>query len=331
MKNVKTVPMAPQTVGAIMSREPLMLPPLMRAREALARLRQVGLPKDFMTNCYVVGEDLSLLGLFTVRDLIMAAEHTKLEQIMAPPAAVLAPEDDQEQAVALMDRLELVELPVVDGENRLVGTVTAEDAMDVLQAEATEDMEMMAAILPSQRPYLQTKVWDLYKNRVLWLLLLMVSAAFTGAIITHFEAALAAQVALTAFIPMLMDTGGNCGSQSSVTVIRGLSLGEIQYRDWLRVAWKELRVGLLCGATLAAVNLLRLSLLSHLDFRVSLVVSLTLAVTVLVSKLLGCFLPILASRLHLDPAVMASPLITTIADAVSLMVYFRIASILLGV
>lgn len=331
MKNVKTVPVTPQTVGAIMSREPLMLSPLMRAREALVRLRQVGLPKDFMTNCYVVGEDYSLLGLFTVRDLIMAAEHTKLEQIMAPPAAVLSPEDDQELAVSLMDRLELVEMPVVDGEDRLVGTVTAEDAMDVLQEEATEDMEMMAAILPSQRPYLQTKVWDLYKNRVLWLLLLMVSAAFTGAIITHFEAALAAQVVLTAFIPMLMDTGGNCGSQSSVTVIRGLSLGEIQYRDWLRVAWKELRVGLLCGATLAAVNLLRLTLLSHLDLRVSLVVSLTLLVTVLVSKLLGCFLPILASRLRLDPAVMASPLITTIADAVSLMVYFRIASVLLGV
>lgn len=331
MKNMNTVPMVPQTVGAIMSREPLMLPPLMRAREALVRLRQVGLPKDFMTNCYVVGEDYTLLGLFTVRDLIMAAEHTKLDQIMAPPAAVLSPEEDQELAVSLMDRLELVELPVVDGENRLVGTVTAEDAIDVLQAEATEDMEMMAAILPSERPYLQTRVWDLYKNRVLWLLLLMVSAAFTGAIITHFEAALAAQVVLTAFIPMLMDTGGNCGSQSSVTIIRGLSLGDIQYKDCLRVAWKELRVGLLCGLTLAAVNLLRLSLLDHLEFRVSLTVSLTLVVTVLVSKLLGCFLPILASRLRLDPAVMASPLITTIADAVSLMVYFRIAAALLGV
>jgi len=329
-KNMTCVPAVPQTVGAIMSREPLMLAPLMRAREALVRLRQVGVPRDFMTNCYVVDEEYRLLGLFTVRDLIMAPDHQRLEQFMVQPKACLLPGDDQEIAVSLMDRLELVELPVVDGEGRLVGTVTAEDAMDVLQAEATEDMERMAAILPSERPYFQTRVWELYKSRVVWLLLLMVSAAFTGAIITHFESALAAQVILTAFIPMLMDTGGNCGSQSSVTVIRGLSLGEIQYRDWLKVGWKEIRVGLLCGVTLAVVNLLRLSLLDGLEMKVALTVSLTLVVTVVVSKLLGCFLPILASRLRMDPAVMASPLITTIADAISLIVYFRIAALLLG-
>ena len=263
---------APQTVGAIMSREPLMLSPKMRGREALVRLRQVGVPKDFMTNCYVVDDD-----------------------------------------------------------NRLVGTLTAEDAMDVLQEEATEDMERMAAMSPSERPYFQTRVWDIYKNRVVWLLLLMVSASITGAIITHYETALAAQVVLTAFIPMLMDTGGNCGSQSSVTVIRGLSLGEIRYSDWLRVAWKEIRVGALCGGTLALVNLVKLMTFNHLDAQVALVVSLTLVVTVVVSKLLGCFLPILASRVHLDPAVMASPLITTIADAISLVVYFRIAVALLGI
>ncbi len=329
-KNMTCVPAVPQTVGAIMSREPLMLAPLMRAREALVRLRQVGVPRDFMTNCYVVDEEYRLLGLFTVRDLIMAPDHQRLEQFMVQPKACLLPGDDQEIAVSLMDRLELVELPVVDGEGRLVGTVTAEDAMDVLQAEATEDMERMAAIRPSERPYFQTRVWELYKSRVVWLLLLMVSAAFTGAIITHFESALAAQVILTAFIPMLMDTGGNCGSQSSVTVIRGLSLGEIQCRDWLKVGWKEIRVGLLCGATLAVVNLLRLSLLDGLGMKVALTVSLTLVVTAVVSKLLGCFLPILASRLRMDPAVMASPLITTIADAISLIVYFRIAALLLG-
>ena len=330
MKNTVFMPIL-GTVGAIMSREPMMLAPKMRAREALVRLRQVGVPKDFMTNCYVVDEEYRLLGLLTVQDLIMAPDHRRIEEVMTPPAGVLHPEDDQERAVTLMDRLDLVELPVTDEEGRLVGTVTAEDAMEVLQAEATEDMERMAAILPSERPYLATRVWDLYKNRVLWLLLLMVSAALTGTIITHYETALAAQVVLTAFIPMLMDTGGNCGSQSSVTIIRGLSLGEIRYGDWLRVAWKEARVGILCGATLAAVNMLRLMLLDRLDFRVSLVVSLTLLVTVLVSKLLGCFLPILASRLHLDPAVMASPLITTIADAISLVVYFRIAVALLGI
>lgn len=322
---------APQTVGAIMSREPLVLSPKMRAREALVRLRQVGVPEDFMTNCYVVEEDYTLLGILTVRDLIMAQESTRLEQAMSSPVGVLAPQDDQEAAVALMDRLDLVELPVVDEENRLVGTLTAEDAMEVLQAEATEDMERMAAMSPSQRPYFQTRVWDIYKNRVVWLLLLMVSASVTGAIITHYESALAAQVVLTAFIPMLMDTGGNCGSQASVTIIRGLSLGEIRYRDWMRVAWKETRVGLLCGATLALVNLAKLTLLNHLELPVALVVSLTLMVTVVVSKLLGCFLPILASRLGMDPAVMASPLITTLADAISLVVYFRIAVTLLGI
>lgn len=330
MKNTVFMPI-PGTVGAVMSREPMMLAPRMRAREALVRLRQVGVPKDFMTNCYVVDEEYQLMGLLTVRDLIMAPDHRRMEEVMTPPAGVLHPEDDQERAVTLMDRLDLVELPVTDDKGRLVGTVTAEDAMEVLQAEATEDMERMAAILPSERPYLATRVWDLYKNRVLWLLLLMVSAALTGAIITYYETALAAQVVLTAFIPMLMDTGGNCGSQSSVTIIRGLSLGEIRYGDWLRVAWKEARVGVLCGTTLAVVNMLRLMLLDRLAFRVSLVVSLTLLVTVLVSKLLGCFLPILASRLRLDPAVMASPLITTIADAISLVVYFRIAVALLGI
>lgn len=318
-----------QRVEEIMSREPLALSPMMRAGEALARLRQVGVPRDFMANCYVVDEHFCLLGLVTVRDLIMAPTGKRLDQFMAQPAAQLHPEDDQERAVEEMDRLDQVELPVVDEQDRLVGTVTADDAMDVMQAEATEDMERMAAMAPSERPYLRTRVWDLYRSRIFWLLLLMLSAAFTGAIITHFENALAAQVVLTAFIPMLMDTGGNCGSQSSVTVIRGLSLGEIKSGDWLRVMWKELQVGLLCGGTLAAVNMARLCLLGSTDFPVALAVSLTLIVTVTCAKLLGCCLPILASQMKLDPAVMASPLITTIADAVSLVVYFRIAVCLL--
>ncbi len=330
-KNLAMIPAAPDTVGAIMSREPLVLSPLMRAREALARLRQVGIPKDFMTNCYVVDEEGILMGLFTVRDLIMAPDHKRLDQFMSPPAEELRPEDDQELAVSRMDQLDLVELPVIDGVGHLVGTVTADDAMDVLQDEATEDMEKMAAILPSERPYLETRVVDLYRSRVLWLLLLMVSATFTGAIITHFETALAAQVVLTAFIPMLMDTGGNCGSQSSVTIIRGLSLGEIHTGDCLKVAWKEAQVGLLCGATLAAVNFVRLLVFSKVSFAVALTVSLTLIVTVITSKLLGCFLPIAADRLHMDPAVMASPLITTIADAISLLVYFQIAVALLHI
>ena len=318
-----------ETVETVMVRDPLILSPLMRAREALARLRQVGVPRDFMANCYVADEGGRLLGSFTLRELVMAPDHRRLDQVMSPPPALLRPEDDRERAAALMDRTGCVELPVVDGEGRLVGTVTAGGVLEVLREEATEDMERMAAIRPSERPYLQTRVWDLYRSRVLWLLLLMVSAAFTGAIITRYEAALAAQVALTAFIPMLMDTGGNCGSQSSVTVIRGLSLGEIGFGDWWRVAWKELRVGLLCGVTLAGVNLIRLTVLGHLELSVALVVTLTLLVTVVASKLLGCFLPLAASALRLDPAVMASPLITTISDAISLVVYFRIAALLL--
>ena len=275
MKNniLYTAPAAQDTVAAVMSREPLFLSPRMTAREALARLRQVGIPQDFLTNCYVVDEEGLLLGLLTVRTLLTLPERARLDQAAEAPKAVLAPQEDQERA----------------------------------------------------------RVLDLYRHRVVWLLLLMISASFTGAIITYFEDALAAQVALTAFIPMLMDTGGNCGSQSSVTVIRSLSLGELRWGDWWRASWKELQVGVLCGVTLALVNLARLTLFSQVGTAVALVVSLTLIVTVVSSKLLGCLLPIAASRLGLDPAVMASPLITTIADAVSLLVYFRIAVLLLAI
>ena len=289
---------APRTVAALMSRELSLLSPRMTAREALARLRQVGVPRDLFTNCYVVDEQGRLLGLLTVR--------------------------------ALLDRLDVSELPVTDLDGRLEGAFTAEAALDILREEATEDMERMAAIQPSERPYLRTGVLELYRSRVVWLLLLMVSASFTGAIITYFEDALAAQVVLTAFIPMLMDTGGNCGSQSSVTVIRGLSLGEIPPTGWWPVAWKEFQVGALCGLTLGVVNLARLVLFTQVDFAVALVVTLTLLVTVVISKLLGGLLPMAASRLGLDPAVMASPLITTVADALSLLVYFQIAGALLS-
>lgn len=322
---------ARDTVGAIMWDRPVVLPPLARINEAIERLRQVGLPHPSMNSCYVVAEDYTLLGVLGLRDMLLTRGGVRVEAAMTRPFATIQPEDDQELAAQLMEAFDLLELPVVDKDNRLVGVVTADEAMGVLQEEATEDMEMMAAITPSERPYLDTPVWRIFASRIPWLLLLMLSAAFTGAIIQHFEAALAAQVALTAFIPMLMDTGGNCGSQSSVTVIRGLSLGQIRFGDWLRVLWKELRVGLLCGASLAAVNLLRLTLLTAVSPAVAATVSLTLAVTVLAAKLVGCCLPILAKRLGLDPAVMASPFITTLVDAVSLLAYFGMASLLLGV
>ena len=318
------------SVGRLMAAEPVALPPRMRVNEAIERIRQVGLPGDALSGCYVVEEDYALRGVVTIRTLILSRGSLPLEQVMEPPFVTLQPTDDRELAAQLMREFDLLELPVVDRENRLLGLVTADDAMDVLQEEATEDMEKMAAITPSEQPYLQTGVWGIFRSRILWLMLLMLSATFTGAIITRFEDALRAQVALTAFIPMLMDTGGNCGSQSSVTVIRGLSLGEIQYGDWLRVVWKELRVAVLCGLALAAVIALRILLLDRLDGTIALAVALTLAATVLLSKLIGALLPILARRLGMDPAVMASPLITTVVDTVSLLVYFRIAAALLG-
>ena len=318
------------TVSAIMWLEPVMLPPVARVNEAIERIRQVGLPRPGMNSCYVVAEDYTLLGVLGLRDLLLTKGGVKVETIMTRPFVTVQPEDDRELAAQLMEEFDVLELPVVDGDNRLRGIVTADDAMSVLQEEATEDMEVMSAVTPSERPYLETPACQVFFSRIPWLLLLMLSAAFTGGIIAHFEDALAAQVALTAFIPMLMDTGGNCGSQSSVTVIRGLSLGQICFGDWPKVAWKELRVGFLCAAVLAAVNFFRLLLLSRLSVAVAAVVSLTLAITVMVAKLIGCTLPMLAKRLGFDPAVMASPFITTLVDAVSLLTYFRIASLLLG-
>ena len=332
MKNniLYTAPAAQDTVAAVMSREPLVLSPRMTAREALARLRQVGIPQDFLTNCYVVDEEGLLLGLLTVRTLLTLPERARLDQSAEAPKAVLAPQEDQERAAALLDQLEVSELPVADGSGRLVGTFTAEDALGVLKEEATEDMERMAAIQPSERPYLLTRVLDLYRHRVVWLLLLMISASFTGAIITYFEDALAAQVALTAFIPMLMSTGGNSGSQASVTIIRGLSLNEIQYKDFLRVFWKEIRVGVLCGVTLAAANYVKLLLIDRVSSPVAATVCLTLVLTVVFSKIVGSLLPMGAKKIGLDPAVMASPFISTIVDILSLLIYFQIAALLLG-
>ena len=326
----KNLPVIGDTVAAIM-RQPVVLPPDFRVNEAIERIRQVGLPDANMNHCYVVGEDCTLLGMVSLRALLVTRGGVHLKEVMDHPFVTLQPEDDQELAAQLMQEYDLLELPVVDMDNRLTGVVTADDAMAVLQEEATEDMERMAAMMPSEQPYLESSVVRMFGSRIPWLLLLMLSAAFTGGIIAHLEDALAAQVALTTFIPMLMDTGGNCGSQSSVTVIRGLSLGEVAFSDWLRVLWKETRVSTLCALVLAAVNFLRLLLMTGIGSAVALTVSLTLAATVVLADLVGGLLPILAKRLGFDPAVMASPLITTVVDALSLIVYFRLASWLLGI
>ena len=325
----ENTPVTEDTVAVIM-RQPVVLPPSFRVNEAIERLRQVGPAGAEMNHCCVVDGDGVLLGLVSLRALLLTRGNARLEAVMDPPFATVRPEDDRELAAQLMEEYDLLELPVVDGDNRLEGMVTADDAMTVLQQETTEDMEMMAAMTPSEAPYLESPVVRVFLSRIPWLLLLMISAAFTGGIIAHFEDALAAQVALTAFIPMLMDTGGNCGSQSSVTVIRGLSLGELSFSSWPRVLWKELRTGALCASVLAAVNYLRLLVFSGVGQGVAVTVSLTLAVTVVLADLIGCSLPILARRLGFDPAVMASPFITTLVDAVSLLTYFRLASWLLG-
>lgn len=317
-------------VAAVMWIDPPVLPPRCRVNEAIERIRQVGLPDAGLNSCFVVSEDGTLLGLVGLRTLLLTRGGEQLETVMTHPFATLQPEDDRELAAQLMERYDLPELPVVDQESHLVGVVTAADAMTVLQEEATEDMEVMAAMTPSEEPYFESSIFRLFRSRVVWLMLLMLSATVTGGIISHFEDALAAQVVLTAFIPMLMDTGGNCGSQSSVMVIRGLSLGQIRFSDWGRVMWRETRISALCAAALAAVNFLRLILLSAVSFSVAATVSLTLIATVVLSDLVGGLLPLGAKRLGFDPAVMASPLITTIVDALSLLIYFQMASWLLA-
>ncbi len=324
------------SAGSLMTTEYVDLRPAMTVREAFDHIRHTGVDKETIYICYIIGPTRKLLGLVSVRELLLATPDTVLRDMMETNIISVTTLDDREDVANLFTRYDFTALPVVDRENRLVGIVTVDDAIDVLQEEATEDIEKMAAITPSEHPYLRAKTWEIWKQRIPWLLLLMVSATFTGMIITSFENALAAQAALIAFIPMLMDTGGNCGSQASVTVIRGLSLGDIEFSDLGRVLWKECRVSLLCGASLALVALGKLMLVDRLllhnsgvTLLVSVTVCLTLLLTVVLAKLVGASLPLFAKKLGFDPAVMASPFITTIVDALSLMIYFRIATVLL--
>jgi magnesium transporter len=327
------------SAGSIMTAEFIDLKKYMSVKEAFARIRRIGADKETIYTCFVTSKDRKLEGIVTVRDLIMAEdEDTVIGDIMNEDVIFCTTTDDQEDVSGMFSDYDLLAVPVVDREKRLVGIVTVDDVMDVMEQEATEDMEIMAAITPSDRPYMKTAVFDLWKNRIPWLLILMISATFTGMIITSFEDALAAQVVLTAFIPMLMDTGGNSGSQASVTVIRSLSLGDVEFSDLIHVIWKEFRVSILCGATLAVANFLKILLVDRMLLGnvaitplVAAVVCFTLFLTVICAKFVGCTLPMLAERLHLDPAVMASPFITTIVDAISLLLYFAIAKLLLHI
>ena len=330
------------SAGSIMTTEYVSLRPHMTVEEAILRIRRQGVDKETIYTCYVTAKDRTLMGVVTVKDLLLAEDdEMKIEEVMQKNMAdmiYVSTKTDQEQVAIMFNRYNFLAMPVVDGEHRMVGIVTFDDAMDVMEEEATEDIELMSGMTPSEKPYLRSSPIDLFKNRIPWLMLLMLSATFTGLIITSFEDALAKQVALTAFIPMLMGTGGNSGSQSSVTVIRSLSLNELKFRDIGIVLWKELRTAIMCGIVLAAACFVKIWLIDHMlmhnesiTLMVDLVVCLALCVTVIIAKIVGGILPLIAKVLGADPAVMASPFITTIVDAVSLLVYFVFAKMLLGV
>ena len=326
------------SAGALMTMEYVSLRPDMTVEESILRIRRQGVDKETIYTCYVLSADRTLQGIVTVKDLLLAeSDDTEIKEIMTENVISVSTQDDQEEVAKMFSKYNFLALPVVDTEKRMVGIVTFDDAMDVMEEEATEDMEIMAAMTPSEKSYLKSSPIDLYKHRIPWLMLLMVSATFTGMIISSFESALALLPALTAFIPMLMDTGGNCGSQSSVTVIRALSLDELELSDVFTVLWKEVRTAVLCGISLAAVCFLKVLLVDRLlmhnesiSLSVDLVICLALGVTVVMAKMVGCTLPLLAKRLGFDPAVMASPFITTIVDALSLLVYFLFAKTILG-
>ena len=323
------------SAGSIMTTEFVSLRPKMTVEEATKRIKRTGVDKETINTCYVTDKG-ALIGALSLRTLILAEDDAVIEDIMEPNVISVTTSEDQETVAQMFSKYNFNALPVVDTENRLVGIVTVDDAMDVMEEEATEDIEKMAGMVPSERPYLHTSVWETWKARLPWLLILMLSATFTGLIINHFQNQLAACLILSSFIPMLSGTGGNSGTQASVAVIRGLALKEIEFSDMARVIWKEIRVAVLCGVCLAAANFVKMMLVDELLLHngvtvgVALVVCLTLVCVVFIAKLVGCSLPILADKVGFDPAVMASPFITTIVDALSLLVYFLIATTLLG-
>lgn len=319
------------SAGSIMTIEYVSLRLNMTVEEAIKRIRRTGIDKETIYTCYVTDENRILLGSISIKTLLLSDENDYIKDIMDTNYISVHTLEDKEDVANKFNRYDLLAIPVVDDENRLVGIVTFDDAIDVMQDEATEDIKKMAAIIPSDKTYFKTSVFETWKARIPWLLLLMVSATFTGMIITSFEDALAAYTVLTAYIPMLMDTGGNSGGQASVTIIRALSLEEVEFGDIFKVIWKEARVAVFCGLTLGVCNFMKLLIFDRLSLTVAFVVCATLVITVLIAKVIGCTLPILAKKMGFDPAVMASPFITTIVDAISLIVYFRIASMVLGI
>ena len=325
------------SAGSIMTTEFVYLHPDATVEESFARIRKVGVDKETIYTCYVTRRR-QLEGVVTVKNLLLSSYDTKIRDIMETNVLSVTTHEDKEDVAQMFSKYDLTALPVVDAENRLVGIITVDDAMDVIEEETTEDFEKMAAILPSDKPYLKTGVLETVKSRIPWLMLLMLSATFTGIIITSFESALAACVVLTSFIPMLSGTGGNSGSQSSTAIIRALSLDEVDLSDVLSVVWKEIRVAAMCGVCLGVANFAKMLLIDRslmhnpeVTVAVAAVVSLTLVLTVVCAKVVGCTLPLAAERIGIDPAVMAAPFITTVVDALSLLIYFAIATRILGI
>ena len=315
-----------KSAGSIMTNEYVYFKQTVTVLQALNIIRNTGVDKETIETCYVIDNQHRLDGSVSLRELILADPDTLVAEVMRANVISANAHDDQEHVAQLFSKYDMLAMPVVDNEERLVGIITIDDVIDVLQEETTEDIEKMAAITPSDKPYLRTSVWETCKSRILWLLVLMISATFTSMILMHYESILSA--GLIAFIPMLMNTGGSSGSQSSVTIIRGLSLGEVTFSDFFRVIWKEARVAILCGLMLAVCNFLKLLVFDRVGMQVAMVVSLTLICTVFFAKIVGGVLPMLAKKLGFDPAVMASPFITTIVDAMSLLIYVRVSMLL---
>ena len=319
------------SAGSIMTVEYVDLKENMTVQDAINRIRQVGVDSETINICYVLDAKRTLVGTVALRYLLITPPDAIIGEMMHENVVFINTMMDQEEVARQFQKYDFTAMPVVDNENRLVGIITVDDIVDILQEEATEDIEKMAAIVPTDKPYMKTTVFETWKKRIPWLLLLMISATFTGSIITSFEDALSACVVLTAYIPMLMDTGGNAGGQASVTIIRGLSLNEIEFKDAFKVVWKEARVAVLCGLTLAAANFVKLLLFDRVTIAVAAVVCLTLVAAVFIAKIIGCLLPMLAKKIGFDPAVMASPFITTIVDALSLLIYFSIATTIMHI
>ena len=326
------------SAGSIMTTEYVSLRPNMTVEEAIKRIRRVGVDKETIYTCYVTETNRKLIGMISMRTLILADDDDVIEDIMGSNVISANTLEDQESVAQMFTKYDFSALPVVDQENRLVGIVTVDDAIDVLQEETTEDFEKMAGMAPSDKPYLRTGILETWKSRVPWLLVLMLSATLTSMVLTSYETSLAACTALTAFIPMLTGTGGNSGTQASTAVIRGLSLGEVEFSDTLQVIWKEIRVAVMCGVTLAACNFVKLMTVDRILLHntgvtatVAFVICLTMVFTVLCAKTVGSLLPLLAERIHLDPAVMASPFISTVVDVVTLIIYLQVARAILHI